>query len=724
MAKAKHKQRDALVLHPHHRKPYRVHHIASLLLSLALAFAITLELGIAIGHNQHAAPPAPAATVHKTAASSPTVVRSAYGYSFAADSNTFAVTGSELGSDGQPHAAAPDQLHANQQLVSATVRAKPGAVSGRVAATQLTIEFKPDGAALTAAEHSPENAGLSPAQASAKLFPVTAGSELDVKTLSSNPDKLNNVPVQKTVYQFTSKQGGGKSYAIQWSGASKGRAFAVTLNGLAGRSTVPDEFAAVLDSLNISADQAVLGVSTSVFAAQTASVNGKLDSKYLSDALSPAVVQIFHTVCGVLTVSGRALGDSGCVSFSGSGFLATQSGYIATNGHVVVYTAKDALADLVTSDEAILQAYLQGIGLTPDQINATKSDPAALAALIAKIYDLPDDQLHFADKGELTLAVLGDDQPDIKKLIGLTSSAQLAGFRKDTDTIKQAKVVAYNYDAKDSFTAIADPSVGFSSSDVALLKVNVRNAPAIPVETGQVLQSEKIIIMGFPGDANNPLIDNRQTDVTVTDGVVSSIRRAAGGKGKLYQSDADASHGNSGGPAIDDQGKAIGLMTYRYADTQNDNAAQSYIRDITDFTDLASRSGVVIDSRSTTQQLWEKGLELYSRNHYSAALKDFDKVQTAYPAQRLVASYISSSRDAIAEGRDVKDLPIDVLVIALAASLAVLATTVVLIMRHHSMHRVYQTSVPGAAGQQPVYLAKPIEPSAKPPNDKDQANRG
>jgi S1-C subfamily serine protease len=723
VAKAKYKQRDAFVLRARHRKAYRLHHVASLLLALAVVFAVTFELGIAIDNSKHSAPPVPAAKASKAPAGSPTVVRSAYGFSFSADSNTFAVSGTELDSNGQAQAVAQDKLNnANQKLVSATVRAKPGAVSGRVAATQLSIAFNPDPTALTAAEHSPENAALSPAQTAGKLFPVTASAGLDIKTLSSNADKLNSVPVQKTVYQFIAKQGGGKSYAIVWSGVSKGRAFAVELNGLAGRSTIPNEFALVLNSLNLSAGQAVLGASTSVFAPQLASANGKLDPKYLSDALSPAVVQIFHTVCGVLTVSGKPLGDSACVSFSGSGFLATQSGYIATNGHVVVYTAKDALADLVTSDDTVLQAYLQGLGLTPDQISATKSDPAALAAVIAKIYDLPDKQLNFANKGELTLVALGNDQPNTKKLIGLTTSAQLARFQQDTDTIKRAKVVAYNYDAKDGYTAVADPKAGFSSSDVALLKINVSRAPDIPVETDKVLQNEKVIVMGFPGDANNPLIDNRQTDVTVTDGVVSSIREAAGGKGKLYQSDADASHGNSGGPAIDDQGKAIGLMTYRYADTQNNNAAESYIRDIADFTDLASANHVTIDSRSTTQQLWEQGLELYSNNHYSAALKDFNKVQADYPAQRLVASYISSSKDAIADGKDVKDLPVDVLVIILAASLMALGATVVVIMRHHSLHRVYQASVPGTSGpQRPIVMVQPKTKS--PPQPPDNTNK-
>ncbi len=708
------KRRDVLVLYPHHRKPYRVHHVASLLLALAVVFACVFELGMVIGQEGQAPATAP---VSKPAAGSTTVVRSAYGFSFTADSDTFVVSGTELGASGSTNAVtSQDQLKAGRPLTAATVKGKPGRLSGRLAAAELSVEFKPDAAALSAAEKLPANAGLSSQEVAATLFPVSGGSEVAARKLSGNKTKLNDVPVQKTVYEFTDKHGGGKSYAVVWTGESQGRAFAVKLDGLAGSEAVPGEFAAVLDSFSISAGQAVLG--DSILAPATAGATGKLDSKYLSDALSPAVVQVFHTVCGVLTVDGQPLSSSDCLSFSGSGFLATSSGYIATNGHVVVYTAKDALADLIASDDTVLHAYLRGLGLTESQISATKANPAALAAMIAKIYDLPDSRLHFSSESDLTLVALGSKGPDTAQLIGLKTGAQLAQFKKTLgSTIRQAKTVAYNYDSKDTLTAISDPKAGFSSSDVALIKIDAQNAPAIPIETGQVVQNERIIIMGFPGNADNPLTDNQQTDVTVTDGVVSSIREAAGGKGKLYQSDAAASHGSSGGPAIDQDGKAIGLMTYRYADAEQGDAASSYIRDIADFTKLAADNGVKIDGASTTQQEWEKGLELYSNSHYSAALKDFQKVEIAYPAQRLVANYIASSKAAIAAGKDVRQVPVDALIIVLVVALAGAGAAGVIIVRHHGMHRVYQTSVPGAANHQPVYLAH--SPTGPPSSHKE-----
>lgn len=676
-----HGQRDALVLYPRHRKPFRVHHLASLLVALAVVLGCIFELGFVAGREGAAPEPRPVAAGAAAGSVAPeqTQVRSGYGFSFSAPAGIFNVSGTMPDASGQPAVVTGARLKAGLPLISTVVKARPGALDGRLAAAELTVTMNT----------------ATPAMAS--------GGELSTRKLSEGPDRLGGVVVQKSVYEFTAAHG-GKSYAVVWTGTLKGRAFTVELNGLAGSPAVPGEFAAVLASLRLADGQAVLGAQT-VFAAPAAA-KGALDARYLSDALSPAVVQIFHTVCGVLTVDGRALGGSDCVSFSGSGFLATSSGYIATNGHVVVYSAKDALAALITSNDNVLQAYLRGIGLTQAQADSVESDPAALAATIAKIYDLPDSRLHFANQSELTLVALGSDLPDLKKLAAIHSGAQLAHFKADTESIKQAAVVAYDYNSKDSLTAVADPRAGFSSSDVALLKVDTSRAPAIPIETGRVFQNEKIVIMGFPGDANNVLTDNQRADVTVTDGVVSAIRQAAGGRGLLYQSDADASHGSSGGPAIDEQGRVIGLMTYRYADAQTGDAPKSYVRDIADFTRLAADNGVRIDSRSFTQAAWMEGLQLYSQNHFSAALKDFQKVAAAYPAQRLVGSYIVAARQAIVAGKDVPDVPVRLLVLVLAAGLAGAAAAIIVIIRHNALHKVYRTSVPGASGAQPVYLAK------------------
>lgn len=673
---AKHKHKGAIVLKPHHRKPYRIRHVGFLIFCFALLVITAIEIGITLGHDQTPAPARPAPVI--TASAKPQVIKSDYGFSLVVDTEKFVIVRSD----------------------DKTVIVKPavGSVEGKQSASLMTVQV------------NPQKVEGASAQTARQYFPITSKPDLQTKIISTTSDTINGTPVQKTTYQYTSKQG-GTSYGVSWVGVVNGRPFEVKIEGLVGSASIPGFYSSLLSSLNISTGQAVLGASTNIFATQAPVMNGKLDAKYLSDAVSPAVVQIFHTVCGVLVYHGQALGGSGCMTMTGSGFLATSDGYIATNGHVVVYDAKDALAGLVTSNDVVLQQYLTAIGYTPSQIAVAKADPARLATIISKIYDMPASQLSFANKGELVLVSLGKNQPNIKQLSSVTTAEQLNQFRTDNEAIKQAKVVGYNYSAKDKYTAVADPALGYTASDVALLKVNVQHAPTIAVQTQPVVQNQRIVLMGFPGDASNPLIDNSQNDVTVTDGVVSAIRQVAGGRAQIYQSDVDASHGNSGGPAIDDQGNAIGLLTYRYVDSQTGNAAKSYIRDIADFTDLAHHEAVPIDSSSKTSEIWLSGLKNYSHNHYSAALKDFNKVSALYPPHRLAGTYIFSSKKAIANGQDVKDIPVNVLLIALGISVLAVAGAVYIIVRHNGLHKVYQVSQTDSEGQQrSVILAHHNQP--------------
>jgi len=684
---AKHKHHNPLVIKPHHKKPYRLRHIGLLVLSVLMLTLFAIEIGLIIGQQRQPAAPKPQPNRNSVISQT---LRSGYGFSLDVNRRVFDV---EAVNEGKSIKVEQTDSFANDSKLSQLIISPTaGSVDGRLAASKLTITVNPDKNVLSQAKTQAANKNLPAAQIAAQLFGVDNNKNYTSKLTYSAIESLNGKQVYRRTYEFTDNLTGGKSYGVIWTGEISGRAYQIRLVGLVGSAVVPAIYQPILNSLSVAADQAVLGAQTNIFASQTLSMNGKLDTKYLSDAVSPAVVQIFHTVCGILNVGGKPLADSACISMSGSGFLATSDGYIATNGHVVVYDARDALANLLTTNDSLLSAYLASLGVAANQTASIKSNPPALAAVISKVYDMTPQQLNFSQNGELVMVALGKETPKLDLLSNIRTKDQLAGLARDTNSIKIAKVIGYNYSAKDKFTAVANPNQGFSSSDVALLKINVQNAPTIPIETGQVVQNQKIVLMGFPGDASNPLIDNNYSDVTVTDGVISAIRQAAGGRGQLYQSDVDASHGNSGGPAIDDQGKAIGLLTYRYVDSQNGNSPKSYIRDITDFTDLAKNQAVKIDSNSKTSQLWLSGLINYSNKHYSDALKQFNEVYEIYPSHRLAGTYIYSSKKAIASGQDVKNIPLRYLIAGLIASVIILIITIYEIAKHQGMHKVYQVS--------------------------------
>ena len=666
------KRQKQVVLKSHHHKPYRKRHLLSLAFSLCVLSLLAYQTGLLANRDTNDVPAVATAAPVQTGA---TIIRSSLGFTLKADSNLFALSGNYEGQGGARRAATTSELAQKSPLSSVVLKPLNGTVSNADSATRLTIQTTVSGTEKATSE------------AAAELYAPAGDIFGTVEKLSTKDDTLNGMPVLKTIYKFTPKFDGGSSYVTVWSGIAGGRSFGVILQGLTAADSLPQAYVSVLQSLQIDGVASVKGASTNIFTPKAAADASKLDPKYLADAVSPAVVKIYHLVCGALVVNGQPLTTNSCTGFTGSGFIATQDGYIATNGHVVIYSAQEALVDILNNNPGAMIAFMRGLGLSGTQIQSIGNQPAALASVISKIYDIPDDKLHFDNKQDINLVALGDTAPTFGQL---ATSTDISRYLKDTQDLKLAKIVGYNYNPRDSLTTIADPKSGFSSSDVALLKINVTNAPTIAVNHNPVTQSQKLFLMGFPGDADNQLTDNRQLSVSVTDGVVSSIRQAAGGKGKLYQSDADASHGNSGGPAVAEDGTVLGLLTYRASGDASGNAAKSYIRDINDFSDLAASRNVSLDSTSKTQQLWQEGLQLYSQKHYAAAFTNFEQVKTDFPAHRLADTYIDAAHQAVLQGKDVTLVPIGWVIAGMLAAFSATALSVYIIVRHHGRHKLWQ----------------------------------
>lgn len=402
------------------------------------------------------------------------------------------------------------------------------------------------------------------------------------------------------------------------------------------------------------------------------------------NSISPATVKIHHFVCGVLVIDGQKQGKDVCDGNTGTGFLVSSDGYIATSGHVIVRDAADVLVSELQRSPGFLREYALGAGLSDKEL----FNPESVNKLMAGIYDLPPERLRLDNKKEITLAALGS-QP-----LGVRSQADIRALfgRADSALIKKTEVVATDFSAKDLFVIEQAGQKGFSSSDIALLKANVHNAPFIRLtDTTYLRQNEPISVLGFPVDAENQLTSNSTLSPSVTNGTISSIRTAKGSDSRLFQTDADASQGSSGGPAVNDEGEAVGIVTYRFKDHNQANAAKSYIRDIADLQRLIGREKISLNTTSLAQDEWEKALELASQNKFSAALEHYQAVQSTYPAHRLVNDYGNSALRAIGEGKDVKEVNYLAVTAGVGAGgFLALSSASVLIARHHRHHRNYR----------------------------------
>ncbi|HEX5797416.1 MAG TPA: trypsin-like peptidase domain-containing protein [Candidatus Saccharimonadales bacterium] len=663
------RQLPVLPVHPKkHHKPYRIRHIGLLVFGLTIVLLSAVGSGYLWGRSGEITVPESPAVVPDPIKEAPETISSSLGFSLKYDSAVFSAEGRTV--DDQ--AVSERALGNNAELAELLLKPYGESVKGAEALSELLIRVEPDSVDLD--RYARLNGYASGEQGLRDYFAPEADN-FNVEELSRGEQAIGSVKFQRTVYRQVPRFGGDAKpvFSIVWTGLYDGKPVSIQLGNLIDNSQIPSIYGQIFDSLRFG------GGNQKVLAAGTVEENADINR------VSPAVVKVYHFVCGTLVINELNYGQDACDGGAGSGFLVSGDGYIATSGHVVVLDAADILVNELLSNPQLLKQFTTAAGLSAEQ--SSKSD--VVASVLAEIYDLPKDKLRLENRREITFVALGnrpvaaDSQAKVKKLFELA----------DNDSLKRAEVLAVNYQPKDLLVIEQNTKDGFSASDVALIKVRADDTPYIRLADNIGLaQNAPVSLIGFPADADNQLTENDVIAPSVTTGTISSIRQANGSSSLLFQTDADASEGSSGGPAINADGQAFGLVTYRFKGGNETNAAKSYIRDIADFKDLVDSRNISLIVRSTTQDRWEAGLGLFAENRYSKAIIEFRQVQRLYPAHRLVRSYIAKAQQAIREGKDKKDPPYAAIVIigtGFAGGAAALIASK-LIIRHRKHHLAYK----------------------------------
>jgi hypothetical protein len=144
--------------------------------------------------------------------------------------------------------------------------------------------------------------------------------------------------------------------------------------------------------------------------------------------------------------------------------------------------------------------------------------------------------------------------------------------------------------------------------DLALLKVSQKlDAPVLKFST-DVHQGDEVFAVGFPAaaDALSDSISRTNDEVTITNGVISSIRTMSitgyGSEVPILQINADINPGNSGGPLMNAKGEVIGVNAYSVSNSSGINGAiaASTVVDFIEQSGLIKRS----DNSSLSIPLW------------------------------------------------------------------------------------------------------------------------
>jgi S1-C subfamily serine protease len=317
----------------------------------------------------------------------------------------------------------------------------------------------------------------------------------------------------------------------------------------------------------------------------------------------------YRQYSGQSTISGTYRFDYG----SGSGFVVNPNGLIITAAHVVDperqllrnYAANRLFEVDLAKGESLFDQY-------------TLRDPG-LNSLLEQCYQGV--SCHF----------------EIKRTVEVYTPVQIAGVS-----------------APKPLPARVLKSTGADNTDVAVLQVDGSNMPTVPLATtaDDLKSGQSITAAGFPGSAAD--LPSGFTEPVKLFGRVSNVR--SDGTTKVVEASiANLSHGMSGGPGVNSDGKVVGLISTTRLDPTDGRPTQIYLRTVDDIRAALRAAGGVQASRGEVDNLYYQAMDYFWNHHYSAAVPLYQKVLNLYDGHPQAKKYLA---EAQAKAGTADDLPL------------------------------------------------------------------
>jgi rhodanese-related sulfurtransferase len=242
------------------------------------------------------------------------------------------------------------------------------------------------------------------------------------------------------------------------------------------------------------------------------------------------------------------------------------------------------------------------------------------------------------------------DRPEIEDQIRREASARALATAQ-VEPLAQLTVLLSNGVSLPAEVKKFSPPISFgvnnkpqpdSGRDLALLRVKEGVYPALGLATRDAQLGDPVHILGFPGVVLQHELLNQSTTIeaSVTNGAVSGFPVDAIGQDTI-QTDAPAAHGNSGGPAIGDDSRLIGVLTF-ISLSQGGAIVQGFnflipARDVGTFL----KGTEVQPGESKFNSVWAAGIELLLADRYKAAAARIAEANALQPnlsdVKRLLA---------------------------------------------------------------------------------------
>lgn len=330
---------------------------------------------------------------------------------------------------------------------------------------------------------------------------------------------------------------------------------------------------------------------------QLSNIKARQKSVSIGDLAKPAVVQVFSgcTAKIPLNYNGHTKTYEVSAGGSGSGFFVNSNGYIVTNAHVVEVTKKPELCQEKLQQDYVKQVA-QDFGVSAEEL---LSNP--------QISQEIQNNLENANVSLIKAVILpnGDELP---------------------------------FDVKAYGAPVGE------GKDVAVVKVQIKNAPVLKLaDSEQVKIQDKILAIGYPYLKLNILDNKSEVEATTSSGEISSTNKKLTDGSSVLQFNAAVTHGNSGGPVLNEKGEVIGITTFG---PENIDGIAFAVTSNTIMEYVQGEAGTS-NEQGAVDELYNEGLQLYNQGEYTQAIEKFETVKRLFPQHSEVDKLIQQSQEKI-----------------------------------------------------------------------------
>ncbi|MDX1581968.1 MAG: trypsin-like peptidase domain-containing protein [Thermoanaerobaculia bacterium] len=199
----------------------------------------------------------------------------------------------------------------------------------------------------------------------------------------------------------------------------------------------------------------------------------------------------------------------------------------------------------------------------------------------------------------------------------------------------------------------ASGSIPEGGSDLALLHVPARMLPTLSLSDSEVRLQEHIWIAGYPSVASrrDPQLGgwlSAETDLepTITSGSITAIRRSVDSM-LIYQTDAAAYPGHSGGPAVDRQGTVIGIPAWGHADADQIRFLVPSVR----VRSFLKGAGIELDVEGPFDAVYRDALEAAADGRWKVAEEKLREADSLFSGSPDLRRFLNEAERARAETR-------------------------------------------------------------------------